>query len=157
MSSRNGNVRIIDVDVAMTSGASYVTGDFVGTDGVALVFAGAAANVAQGGAVIGAQLINGAVDAKACELWLFDTAVTPPADSAAWTVSDADAKHLICVVPFAAADFYASGANVVCGGIPKGATAYKCASGATSIYGCIVARDTLTSPVLTIRLTVLQN
>jgi hypothetical protein len=151
----NQKVRIIDVSVAMTSGASYVTGDFIGLDGVPLEFAGAGANVGQGGAIIGAVFTNEVAESIACELWLYDTAVTPPADSAAWTLSDAHAKRAICVIPVTT--WYLSGANAQANASPDSYSAYKCLAGSTSIYGCLVARGTFTSPVITIRLSVLQN
>jgi hypothetical protein len=155
---KDGKVRIIDATITPSTGTPYVDGDFIGVDNTPITFDGAAANIGQGGAVIGAQLINGVAEAVAGELWLFDTAPTGLGlDAAAFTVTDADAARLICVIPFLAADYQLSALNGVCGGIPKGAAAYKCITGATAIYGAFVAGGVFTSPALTIRLTVLQN
>ena len=145
--------KAIDVVVTMTSASSYVTGDYVGADGVALVFAGAASQLGTG-TIVSAVLIDAAVQSISAELWLFDSIPTPPADSAAWTVSDADAAHCIGVIPFAT--YYASAANSLsfAQGIGLG---YKTSN--NTIYGCLVTRGspTYTSECLTVRLLVWQD
>jgi hypothetical protein len=140
------------VTPTLTVAATYVTGDYVGTSGVAMVFTGMVGNTGLG-IVNGAILIDAASQSLALELWLFDTAVTPPADSAAWTISDADMKSLVCVIPFAAASYYASAANSVCFGAPVDARIYELNTFG-SLYGCLVTRGSpaYASGDLTVRL-----
>jgi hypothetical protein len=73
----------------------------------------------------------------AAELWLFDTAITAPADSAAWTITDAMSKTCVMVIPFST--YYASALNCVSmgDGLPR---KFKCASGSTVLYGALVTR-----------------
>jgi len=121
----------------LTVGATYATGDYVGTSGVAIVF-DSVGNNAQGGLnyVLGATCIDGSgATGVNGELWIFDSIITPPADSAAWSISDADAKKLVCVIPFST--WYASALNVVSHGIPAGAACYYSTG---NLYGCFVTR-----------------
>jgi hypothetical protein len=117
----------------LTVAASYVTGDYVGTSGVAMVFSGCANTPGGGGWVIGAKLLDKASQSVQTELWLFTTAVTPPADSAAWTISDADLQFLVAVIPFNASDYFASAVNSTCDGMPL-----------NGLYGCLVTRGSPT-------------
>jgi hypothetical protein len=148
------DTKVIDVSVTMTAASSYVTGDFVGADGVALVFAPVSTVQSFSGTILSAVLVDAAVQSVACELWLFDSIPTPPADSAAWTVSDADAAHLIGVIPFST--YYASALNSFsfAQGIGLG---YRTTN--NTLYGCIVTRGspTYVSGCLTVRLTVWQD
>jgi hypothetical protein len=122
----------------MTTGSSYVTGDYVG-NASPLTFANVA-RVAGGTFYLpGATLIDYAVQSKSGELWLFDAQITPPADSAAWSISDADSAHLLTVIPFST--YYASALNSVSLGHPDYVGPYKCAAGDTSVYGYFVTRD----------------
>ena len=89
--------------------------------------------------------------AQNCELWLFDTEPTPPANSAAWSLSDADAAKVIGIIPFST--YYATALNNIAKAenlsIP-----FKYASGSNSIWGCLVARATTihSQNALTVRL-----
>lgn len=151
------------VTPVLTVHATYVAGDYVGTSGAAMEFENCAPGISTsggggGGLVVGARLIDAAVQSIAAELWIFDSAVTPPADSAAWTISDDDAKKLICVIPFST--YYASALNSISEGNPSGGAArFQCASDSTSLYGCLVTRGapTYASGDLTVRLTVLPD
>ena len=142
----NGQETIPSANPVLTVAASYVTGDYVGTSGVAMIFTGCAPVNGGAGWVLGAKLIDkNAANLTAGELWLFTTAVTPPADSAAWTISDADAANLVVVIPFAAADYFASALNSTVDGRPvNGPKRYVCASGSTNLYGCFVTRGSPT-------------
>lgn len=130
------NASKVTVTPTLTVHATYVANDYVGTSGVPMTFA-AVARV-NGGSFVPSKVlvIDNALQSIAGELWLFDSAVTPPADSAAWTISDADAAHVIDVIPVAT--YYASAANSV--GVGGSTRLCKAASGTTSIYGCFVTR-----------------
>jgi hypothetical protein len=145
------------VTPVLTVAASYVSGDYVGTSGSAMHFdaAGSSQNSAGGGYILGCVLIDGALQSIAGELWLFDTDITPPADSAAWTVTDAQMKSLICVIPLST--YYASAANSVCFGAPEGSARFETGA-AGIIYGCFVTRGApaYASGDLTFRLSVMQ-
>jgi hypothetical protein len=107
----------------------------------------------------GAKVIDKALQNVSMELWLFDSQITPPADSAAWSISDADMGHVIAIIPFTS--YYASALNSVSLGVNSFTGPYKCAAGTTSVWGCAVLRG---APVvgfatldLTFKLHSLQN
>jgi hypothetical protein len=137
------------VTPVLTVAAGYVAGDYVGTSATPMTFA----LDFWAGAIYSATLIDYALQSVACELWLFDTAVTPPNDSAAWSISDADAKTCIGVIPFST--YYASALNSV-SPAPSVGLAFQ-AQGTKAIYGCLVTRGapTYASGDLTIRLEIL--
>jgi hypothetical protein len=138
----------------LTVAANYASGDYVGTSAVAMTFTGAATPQSNTGTIISAILIDYAAQSVSTELWLFDAAPTPPADSAAWTVTDADMLKCIGIIPFTT--YYASGANVI--SFAKGVgIAYKTATG--NLFGCLVTRGTPTyaSGDVTVRLVVWQD
>ena len=149
----NGS-KVITVTPVLTVHANYASGDFVGTSGAAIEFANSATPQTNSLGGISAVLIDGGANTVACELWLFDSSVTPPADSAAWTVSDADAKKCIGIIPFST--FYASAVNTISSG---NKTLFGCRLTGTSLYGCLVTRGapTLADGDVTIRLTVWQD
>jgi hypothetical protein len=124
------------VTPTLTVHATYVAGDYVGTSGVPMTFAGVAR--VNGGTFVPSSLIviDRAAQSVPGELWLFDAAVTPPADSAAWSISDADAAHCIAVIP--ASNYYASALNSV--GFGGSTRLCKAAAGTTSVFGCWVTR-----------------
>lgn len=130
----------INVTPTLTTHGAYVANDYVGTDGIAMVFANVA-RVAGGGGFLNVNLIDYALQSVAGELWLFDTDPTPPADNAAWTITDANSLYLVGVIPFSI--YYASAANS--NSKPAdGLIPFKCAAGSTSLYGCFVTRGTPT-------------
>jgi len=133
-----GAVTCVACTPTLTVHADYATGDYVGTSGAAWEFANAVATPGGWGKIEGAVLIDAVVASKAAELWLFDSAITPPADSAAWTLSDADAATCIGVIAFST--YYASALNSVCPRADLNLT-IKAAAGSTSIYGALVTRD----------------
>lgn len=144
--------------IAMTVAATYVTGDFVGTSAAPISFASCSAVAGSGGYIMGATLIDYAKQSVAGELWLFDRTVTPPTDSAAWTLSDADMAKLVCVIPFST--YYASALNSVSMGKPDLAPArFVCGAAVQTLFGCFVTRG---SPVyasgdLVVRLSLVQD
>ncbi len=154
--STSGNTAQIDVVPTLTVHATYVSGDYVGTSATAMVFSGASRINNFTGTILSAVLMDGDLQSVACELWLFDTAITPPADSAAWTLSDADCARCIGIIPFST--YYASALNSIsfAQGVGIG---FKTLSASTSIYGCLVTRGapTYNSGNLTVRLTILQD
>lgn len=151
-----GNSVNVDVVPTLTVHATYVSGDYVGTSSDAMTFAGCARVNGGTGKITGAVLIDYALQSIQGELWLFDTEPTPPADSAAWSISDADAARCIAVIPFAL--YYSSALNSVAP-VPNLSIPFKCAGGATALYGCFVTRGapTYASGDLTFRLFIDQD
>ena len=146
----------ITLTPTLTVAGAYVANDFVGTSATALIFAGAARVAGGSGVIKSALIVDGDLQSIGCELWLFDTNVTPPADNAAWTISDADAATCIGVIPFST--YYASALNSVSNGIvPNGGIEFSAV--ATTIWGCLVTRGTptYTSGKLSVRLNIMQD
>jgi hypothetical protein len=152
-----GSANLVTVTPVLTVAATYVTGDYVGTSAAPMTF-NSCARVAGGtGLVTSCMLIDYGSQSVAGELWLFDGSVVPPADSAAWTLSDADMQKCIGIIPFAT--FYASALNTVSYGIPALAIGFKCGSALRELYGCFVTRGSPTYATgnLTFKLNVLQD
>lgn len=147
----------------LSVGGTFSTGDYVGTSGTAIVFAGcgkpiSASQGGGGGYILSATLIDAAVQSVAAELWLFNTAVTPPTDNAAWGISDADAKSLVAIVPFST--YYAAGTFSSSSiGSLSAPVRYECAAADTALYGCLVTRGAPVYPTgsLTVKLNILQD
>lgn len=151
----------IDVTPVLTVHATYVSGDYVGTSGTPMAFADTNHAVGDTGTIVSAALIDYAVQSLPIELWLFDTLVTPPTDSAAWTVADADLKRCIGVIPFGLSPFspyYISGANSISFFQGVG-IAYKATDKSISLWGCLVTRGapTYADGDLTVRLSLWQD
>ena len=106
-----GEGTTVTVNPVLTVAGAYIAGDFVGTSAAAIAFANAVRVAGGSGVIESAVLIDAALQSASCELWLFDTAVTPPADNAAWTISDGNAATCIGVIPFST--YYASALNSV--------------------------------------------
>jgi hypothetical protein len=133
------------VTLTLSVGGTYSSGDYVGESGVPMEFldCGGAVSFAGGGGsgwIVGGRLVDGDLKSVAAELWVFDYPVTPPDDNAAWSISDADAAHTVCVIPFST--YYASALNSVALGKPdsENAARYLCAEDSHSLYGCLVTR-----------------
>lgn len=93
-------------------------------------------------------------------LWLFDTApATTLNDNVAWTPTDAEMKTLLTVIRFPAfAALVGSGNTVV--EQPALARSLACASGASSLYGVLVAGNAYiptSAEEITIRLRQIQD
>jgi len=144
----------VTVTPTLSVAGAYVANDFVGTSATAMTFANAARVAGGSGVIESAVLVDGDLQSVDAELWLFDTAVTPPNDNAAWTISDAHALTCIGVIVFDT--YYASALNSV--GVANGLNIAFSAI-ATSIYGCLVTRGapTYTSGKLSVRLSILQD
>ena len=151
--------KIVSVTPTLTVHATYVANDYVGESGVPMTFASVVDKVGGSGKVISALIVDYAVQHIVGELWLFDTTFAPPADSAAWTVSDAIAETCIGVINFPAASYYASAANEVCRGTPAAPLAFQCGSASKDLYGAFVTRGTpaYASGDITFRLYVQQD
>jgi hypothetical protein len=153
-----GNTVEIIVTPTLTVYATYVANDFVGTSTAPMDFTPAARINAGSGTIIGATLVDYALQSIACELWLFSATVTPPADSAAWSISDADALKCIGVIPFST--YYASALNSISvGAIPNGQLPFVTAGGDQSIFGCLVTRGApaYASGDISVRLVIAQD
>lgn len=130
-----GNTLHPSANPALTVAASYVSGDYVGTS--ATPWSWTACRVSGGtGQLQSVTVVDKASQSIAGELWLFDRSVTVPNDSAAWTITDADAQFLIGVVP--TGTYYASAANTVSVTTGVGLPVW-CNSG-TTLYGAFVVR-----------------
>ena len=152
-----GNSTSVTVTPVLTVAATYVTGDYVGTSISPMTFSNCARVAGGTGYVTSCMLIDYAKQSIAGELWLFDGLVTPPNDSAAWTLSDADMAKCIGVIPFST--YYASALNSVSFGTPPLAIGFKCGSAVKELYGCFVTRGApaYASGDLTFRLSILQD
>ena len=121
----------------LSTHATYVANDFVGTDNAAFAIAGAARVSGGSGYIISTLLIDDVLASVAGELWLFKSAPAGlGADSAAFTITDADALLVIGVIPFST--YYASALNSV--SPDNTIIPFTCPDGATSLYGAFVTR-----------------
>lgn len=124
--------------ITLTVGATYASGDFVGTSSTPISFTGAARTSGGGGKIVSLTVSDPAAStATALELWLFSATITPPADSAAWDLSDA--SGLLCegVISIPTTAQYVSSATGVMS-VNNIDMRYKCA--ATTLFGALVTR-----------------
>lgn len=130
-----GNTLHPSQNPTLSVASSYVSGDYVGTSSTPWTWT--ACRTSGGtGQIQSVTVVDKASQSVAGEVWLFDRTVTVPLDSAAWTITDADAQFLIGVVP--TGPYYASAANSVSVATGVGLT-YWCNAG-TSIFGAFVIR-----------------
>lgn len=128
----------IVTSVTLTVGATYASGDFVGTSATPITFANAARTTAGDGIIHSVTISDPAASAAvALELWLFNATVTPPADSAAWDLSDANGLKCVGVINIPTTAQYLSSATGVMS-LNNIGLKYNCA--ATSLFGCLVTR-----------------
>ena len=133
--SRGAYISDAKVTPTLTSGGTYASGDYVGTSGTAMVFS--VIEAGGGGYIIGGGVIDGAgASGVACEIWVFDEIITPPADNAAWSISDAHAKNKVAIIPIST--FYASALNNTGDGEPISPKHFISASG--NLYACVITR-----------------
>lgn len=125
------------VTPTLTVHAAYVAGDYVGKSAEAMEFLNCARVNGGGGFISSALILDGATQKIAGELWLFDSDPTPPADSAAWDITDANAARIVGIIPIST--YYASASNAI-GQSDARQIAFKCAAGSTSLFGCFVTR-----------------
>jgi hypothetical protein len=139
---------------------AYAAGEVItAAVAAAIEFADAARSAGGGGRIVAASLLSSANQGTKldAELWLFDTTITPDADNAAWTPSDAELATLVAIIPFQT--WYVgdatsgSGGNAVAFAEAEFLRSYVCT--ATSLYGVLVARNAYTpvnAEVFTVRL-----
>lgn len=141
----------------MSVGSAYVTGDYIGTTTTPQAFT-SVARTSGGSAEIRSITISDKNTAAAVpmELWLFSATFAAPTDSAAWSISDADALLCVGVVPLTTDRWFASSLNKIYSDSNLGLVV-NCA--ATSLYYAVVARGapTLATGDLTICLGVAQQ
>lgn len=128
----------ITVSVTLTVGATYAANDFVGTSGSPISFANAV-RTSGGSATLRAVTISdpAASAAAALELWLFNATITPPADSAAWDLSDAGGLLCVGIVSIpTTAQFLSSATGVL--HVGNLGLQFHCA--ATTLFGALVTR-----------------
>lgn len=117
--------------------AAYVSGDTFG----ALVTLTSAARVSGGtGTITGVAINSGSDVVGTFDVVFFESSVTIPADSTAFTVSDADGLKVIGIVPLAGA--YDLGTNRVSQAFNL-AIPYVC-TGSTSLFAAIITRSAFT-------------
>lgn len=152
-----GGLVYLSTTPAMSVGSAYVTGDYIGTTTSPQSFtnvvrtSGGSAEIRS--ITISDKNTNAAV---ALELWLFSATFTAPTDSAAWSISDADALLCVGVIPITTDRWFASSLNKVYSDNNVGLVV-SCA--ATSLFYALVARGTptLANGDLTICLGVAQQ
>lgn len=114
---------------------AYTANDAIGTG---ITFSGMGRQNGGCGLITGAKIImaDPTVIVPEIHLWLFDTAPGATTDNAAFDVSDADALTFVGLVVFTPAGASDSASNRVYQAVntPIG---YKCASGATSLFGLV--------------------
>jgi hypothetical protein len=150
-----GKTVTISVTPTLTVHATYAANDYVGTSGAPMEFAGATRIAAGSGTIMTAILHDFALQSVAGELWLFKSTMTPPDDSAAWSISDAHNLLFLGAIPFST--YYASALNSV-SQVNNVGISFKLAAG-TSIFGCFVTRGApaLASGDLSFDLVILQD
>ncbi len=90
-----------------------------------------------GGMVATVVLIESTLNSTSTELWLFDRTVTPAADDAAHSISDADANYCVGVIPITS---YAASALNSTGTATGANIAFTARDGSTSLFGLLVTR-----------------
>lgn len=121
----------------LTVHANYAANDYVGTSATPMTFTNCARIEGGGGYIVSAMLIDAAKQKVAGELWIFDSDPTPPNDSAAWSIADADALRLVGIISLPAANYHDSALNSICQSDAQ-QIAFRCASGDRDLYGCFV-------------------
>lgn len=144
----------VSANPVLTVAGAYVAGDYVGTSGVPMHFVDVARIVGGSGFIKG-KILDSAKQSAPGELWLFNDVVTPPADNAPWSISDADMLKWAGTFPFNV--WYPSALNA--GSIADMAVWFRCIPTSKDLYGCYVTRaaPTYASLDITAILNVLQN
>jgi hypothetical protein len=153
-----GNYVSVTMTPTLTTGATYVANDFVGTDDVPITFASVVRLNAGTGRVVDATLYDYVPSSVAAELWLFEATITAPKDSAAWAISDAHSLLCIGIVEFNR--YYTSANNSVSNGEMKnGSIGFTCGAGSRSLFGCLVTRGApaYTNGLVSVRIGVAQD
>ena len=155
----SNKTKLINVTPVLTSSTddSYLANDYIGTDLVPMTFSNVVDKEGGAGNILGCVLIEDEHQHIAGELWLFDTTIVTPIDSAAWTITDAMAKTCLGVIPFAT--YYNSVLNSVCVGALTNKLPFTCVAGSKDIYGAFVTRGApnLEIDSMTFRLSIEQD
>jgi hypothetical protein len=135
-------IATLTASVTLSVGATYATGDFVGTSATPISFTSAARTSGGGGKIVSLTISDPAAStAAALELWLFNATVTVPNDSAAWNLSDADGLKCVGVISIpTTAQFLSSATSVM--NVNNINLQYSCA--ATTLFGALVTRGSPT-------------
>lgn len=128
---------------------TYAAGDVVCNSTsapVVITFANAVRSNAAGGVLNSVYMVDNANQTLpgVFELWLFHTTVTATNDNTAWNISDANMLNTIGVVPLSASYAGNTGAGTAGNRVfmaPSLGIPFKAASGATSLYGVLIARN----------------
>lgn len=132
----------------LTSGASIVTGDFVGVNATPWSWANAV-RTALTGTITKVVVADQSLQSIPMELWLFSETVTVPNDSAAWNLSDADSFKCIGVIDLSS--WRASTNASVC---TVSGLALDIVLAATTLYGALVARGSATFATTALRIAI---
>ena len=128
----------------VTTGGSYSNNAYVGTSGSPMIFPGAGRGQGGAGDIQTAVLMDMQGRQASMELWLFSTQVTPPADKAPFLIGNSDLTYCVGVLPFQtyfACQTSGSTNAAVCLAEPTQIVSFKCASGDSNLYGCMVNRS----------------
>lgn len=119
---------------------AFSSGDVVGT---LVYFSNVVRAPKRGGLIESATLIESTTQGINAELWLFDRPVTPAADNAAHSITDADALFLIPGGVISLTSHFASALNSV--SVARGVgVAFQCSAERTDLWGILVTRGTPT-------------
>lgn len=155
-----GFTTIVASTLVMSVAGAYATGDYMGTTTSPQSFSNVVRTSGGTGIIKSIFISDKIVTANvAMELWILSDTYAAPTDNAAWSITDAEALLVLCVIPIATTGWYASALNQIYFdgtlSIP-----IKTASSAKSLYYALVARGTtptFTSADLTISLGILQD
>jgi hypothetical protein len=135
MSSPRSN--LVKFNPVLSVAGAYSANDYVGVSSTTTPISGCVGSQGGTGTILSAVLEDKALQSVATELWLFDTAITPPLDNAAWTLSDADGATCVAIIPFST--WYASALNSF-SPVANIGMGFKCVAGSTSLYPYFVTR-----------------
>lgn len=133
---------LLSITPAFTSDTSIMaSGDTIAT--AVIEFTNAAVRAGGSGVVEAMVVVDGDLQSKAGELWLFSDTVTPAAANAAHSISDADAAKCVGVIAFGTA-YFASALNSIA--VVTGASNRLpyITGPTTSLFGILVTRSTPT-------------
>ncbi len=143
---------------------TYASGDVIcnsTSSPVVLTFANMVQSVGLGGVIQNARMIFAAAPTLKldADLYLFDTSPTIQNVNAAWAPSTSDLGNLVGVISFFSSTFKSGSSNGIMD-IQNLGLAFQCASGSTSLFGILVARNAYVpanGEVFKIRLAVIQD
>jgi hypothetical protein len=125
------------VKPVLSIAGAYTANDYVGQSGVPIIFEDCARINGGLGWIQTLKLTDALLQSVNTELWLFNSPVIPPADNAAWTITDAEMEHWVGTITFST--WFASAANSG-SQMDQWPMMFKCAAGSKRLYGCTVTR-----------------